>query len=280
MGTIRYRKARRKNKSFVFPQKLKIPPRIILGGIFIIALFGGVWYVIGPMGLLNVKHVRFEGADRVSPDAMQQVIVDHFSGKRFGVAQMSMVFLRPADIRAVLVQEFPRLQEVNIRYTLRPFGFFVHIQERTLAALWCVGKEFEQGTIDTQQCFAADRYGVLFDEAPKSEGALVISIIDTTRADAHLGESVFSEEELGALSEVRDILKNIAGVLVVRIIRAGEHEFRAETAQRWFVIIDPAGDLAAQASALREVLAQVISPEERLALEYIDVRTPGKVFYK
>ena len=250
MATVRYRKKGRKIAGSRLPRKMKVPPRVFMGGVLVVFSLVGIWYAAGPAGALDMRHIEVEDAQILSSDAVRQAIAEHLSGTRFGISKSSLLFVRPKHVRQYLLEQFPRLKDVTVRHTIRPLGFHVTAQERTLAALWCIGRETEEGGITrTKECFVADRSGVLFDEAPQSEGSLVMSIVDITRDHASLGDTVFSEDELRALSEVRDILKNTAGVLVVRMIRAGAREFRAETAQRWSVVIDPSGDLAAQAAA-------------------------------
>lgn len=258
----------------------RLPPKLVVGGLVFWAALIGIWYTLGPLGALDIKAIQVSGASSVPQEMIEATISQALSGKSAGISHTNILLLNPQNLSRLLQEQFPRLSEAKVKRTWNPLGLSVEVTERTTAVLWCVGELSEEGGVRTHACFAVDENGVAFDEAPKSEGALVLSIIDATQAAPLLGETVIAKEELEVLFEVREVLKNLAGVVVVRMVRAQAGELRAETAQRWYVVLDPRADTAAQVTALREVLAQVITPEERLALEYIDVRTPGRVFYK
>ena len=267
----------------VFPRR--IPPKLIAAIAAFVIVVAGAWYLLAISDLFLLRTVKVSGLEHIPEAQVQDAAHMFLAKKRFLVLPQNFLF---ADIKALsqmLSKDFPRIASARITRTFRPFALLISIEERTLFAFWCQGKNSNSvpGNLFTYsigQCFILDKSGIVFDGAPPSQGALVLTLVEFRDQTPHLGDLLVDAGVLGKLEQLRQDVKREANVNMVRMVLVNTRELRGETAEGWVMLFDPSGDLDQQIQALRETLVLKLTPDKRKGLSYIDVRTPGRVFYK
>lgn len=142
----------------------------------------------------------------------------------------------------------------------------VSIQERELFAIWCVQKD---------ACYWLDQNGLAFEEAPETEGSLILKVYDS-RQEALLGAKVLEDRFLGNLLMILSNLKKI-NLPVKKITFDRElQELRAETydgpALLFSVRFNPQLSI--------ESLDSLLKTLDLKKLSYIDLRVENRIYYK
>ena len=266
-----------------FPRR--VPPKLIAAMAAFVIIVAGAWYLLVASDLFSLRSVKVSGLEHISEAQAQDAAHMFLAQKRFLVLPQNFLFADTKGLSQMFSKDFPRIASARVTRTFRPFALVISIEERNLFAFWCQGKNSDAVpgnflTYSIGQCFILDKNGIVFDGAPPSQGALVLTLVEFRDQIPHLGDLLVDAGVLGKLEQLRQDVKREANVNMVRMVLVSVRELRGETAEGWVMLFDPSVDLDQQIQALRETLVQKLTPDKRKGLSYIDVRTPGRVFYK
>src|SRR3989344_5863159 len=273
--------SRRRRPSFSTTPRFRNAGFLLLGILLITAAFiAGVWGT----GVAVVRGVEVEGNEIVAEEDIVAAAREAIAAPLVGPLPGNLLFLPRGRIVQRLSETFPRFAEVRVGWDFLHRTVRVNVRERVSEGIYCTAK----GLVDDQTvlapasdaCFLIDRDGVIFAEAPESEGSLIFSLTDSGSGDRALGERVLAPETLVAARELWEGLRVEVRLGVRRIVLQEGNVAFAETFNGWSAIFDLAGDRKAQLIALRELLARELSPEKRGGLSYIDLRVPGRIYYQ
>lgn len=172
-----------------------------------------------------------------------------------------------------LPRRFPALNTVAVFRRL-PGTVRVVAQEKIPVALLFSGGQY----------LALDPTGVAFDVIPPEQIRNVgYPILRDERHDAHveLGTAVLAPDVLTAVHEVLSLLPERFHLTPkeVTIPAVGTEELHVRTHEEWVLLLDTRRPLEQQFAMLEKLFAEEIDENERVKLEYLDVRIPGKAFY-
>lgn len=148
----------------------------------------------------------------------------------------------------------------------------INIIERESYAIWCA---IMASSTASDECFWIDASGLLFAMAPESEGALIKSIYDYSGTKLITGDYAASVDTLNKIFEIFQIIDK-AGIEIVRysLRPPSSEEFHAlsrDGAEIYF-------NLRLNQDFAREPLIALMG--ELKNLQYIDLRSENRVFYK
>lgn len=259
----------------------------------ILCIAAGLLIVLLKTNTAAVRGITVSGAEALNPQEIETVVRETISEPllRFLPLRGNLLFL-PRD-RAVerILGFFPRVKEASVKRHLKTRFVTVRILERKPEGVYCRGQREAEPTpeegvsapsISTEQCFLIDRDGVIFDGAPETEGSLILSIVDAfpTEIPPDLGATVLDEETFSAVLTVWDVFRQEIRVGVRRVVRSEDGTLAVETLEGWRALFDPRGDLRAQAVGLRELLEKELEKERRIGIAEIDLRVPGRIYYR
>ena len=217
---------------------------------------------------ISVVDARPEVAAAVQAYA-QEVVRDR--AQLFGHTN---IFLVP---RAFLERELPkRLPVIHTVQVLRrlPGTLHIAVQEKVPVALLFAGGRY----------YALDPEGIAFEEVPAErlrDNTFPILRDERPQVRIEIGQHVIDPVVLTMVHDLISLLPERFHLAVkeVTIPAIGTEELHVRVNEGWVFLLDAKRPLLIQLAALEKIFAEEIDPEERLALEYLDLRIPGKAFY-
>jgi len=232
-------------------------------------VFGGIFYFIFISKNFEIKDIDITGADTISKEKILSEVDKIFEQKKFNFLSFQNYFLFPSKkLQASLQEQFPRIGNLEIK-KINPDGLEITIEERKLIGVWC-----GQGG-----CYYFDKEGIIFEEAPRTTGSLMLSIDDEREGVQNLGDVVLDNEQINFFQNVRNIVLSNFQFGTKKFIISQDGEFELMASENWRILLDKKESSEYQLSNLKYVLDEEIKTR-RQELEYVDLRLGNRVYYK
>jgi hypothetical protein len=231
---------------------------LIVGGVS-----GAVWLLLFS-SLFAVTDIEVRGATGNGNEIIARAVRERLAQRALSVFPMrNMSLLREATIRGAVTAAAPIVQSVAVakRY---PHTLTITITERHPIGIWCRG----------QECQFWDRSGARWGNPAPSIGPLLLLVQDER------SEDILDARILTNLLAAVDALPDLG--LRARSIRLPDGEpggARITTDQKYDIYIDALADIREQFDVLSIFLADK-GNEASFSPQYIDLRTPGRIYYK
>lgn len=238
--------------------------------IFIIPLFVlvGIGYLLFLSPVFKIKEIAISGSQDISPDEIRNNLICD-----------NIIFVTSGSIKNQLLEKFPEILDLKVRKNLFKGILEVNIQEREIVGILC--KEdpaFAEATAGT--CFYFDKEGIVFKMAPNTSGSLITSIKDYSGKDFKLGDSILDKNFIDNVLVIRDNLLQKMGIKVFSfdIESYPTEKLRVVTGESWYILFSLQRDIKSQLLALKVALDEKI--QNRMSLEYVDLRIENRIYYK
>lgn len=252
----------------------------------IAAIAVGLMILLFRLPLFRVRTIETEGNQLVQTDALIEVTWEQLLGNHLLIIPNNNIFfLRANKLRNVLMQRFPRIEELEIeRGNLQTLQLIIH--ERPHAFVWCVDESMSQ-------CYFADDNGLLFARAPYFSSSVFLTffggdISDSTYIDAHIiNDKVEFKRLVAIVHAFEDNNFSVTSVTInkrvgdytlsvshIKDVRTPNAEIIVTTKTKPETIMYNLG-LAMNTEEFKEAFASRAE-----TLDYIDARLLEKVFYK
>ena len=246
--------------------------------LLIVLVFVGVTlYIIFFSQFLAITSISVQGTEKIYPESIKEEIVSSLSGKYLGfLPKNNLILIRGNKIEQILYSRFKLIEGVKAKKKF-PDSLEVFIKEKNPLMIFRTGG----------QDFVIDNKGIAwkwsdFGLDPLSEGKLTI-LEDTS------GRQVLDEKDALSLDYVDFILKSkeilqknfditINQIVTTPSIAAGD--IILETIEEWKIYFNKDIGIEKEAEMLKLVLDNKIGRNKTADLEYIDLRTNNKVYYK
>jgi len=304
--------ARKKLKTKSSNLSLKM---ILLFGLFFL-ICAGLSYGLFFWSGWQVKkvEVKLDPEVKIEADKISQIIEDELSAKYYLIIPKNNIWLVPIEnIKQSLLEAFPQISKIEIKQKIDFTGKAANIlnivtQRREEYAIWCQAKIKHQEalpetktststqplvstnvTLENSQiinCYFADQEGVIFKEAPQTQGDLIFSIYDYTKDNVDLGDHVVAKDQLDKLAVFIQELPHILSAESIAdrprleyfsLVNIGD--IRAMTSFGWQIYFDSWRPLEEQLIVLKRALIEQIK-DLRSIVEYVDLRTKNRVYYR
>lgn len=181
----------------------------------------------------------------------------------------NLFILSKNNVKAALTAAFPAITGINVGKELFN-GLTVKFEKRIPIGIWC-----------HSDCYYFDKEGIIFKEAPLTEGGLILKIEDSGNKEISLGEKAISADLLKFMMDFSNELINNSQIKITefKIGSSADFDLKAVTADGWLIYLDQNQTPASAASNLFTILNEVIK-NKISNLEYIDLRIPTRIFYK
>lgn len=143
----------------------------------------------------------------------------------------------------------------------------ISVQERELFGIWCL-----QNGI----CYWVDQNGLAFEEAPETEGSLILKILDQDRKEPLLGSKIIEDRFLGNLLALLANLKKMNLPVKKMVFDRKLQELRLEMYQGPDLLFSIRFDPASIFGSLQSLLGSL----DLKKISYIDLRVENRIFYK
>ncbi len=182
----------------------------------------------------------------------------------------NIFILSKNQIKSGLATIFPTITDISIKK--EPFhGLIVNFEKRIQIGIWC----------NNANCYYFDKEGIVFKEAPQTEGALILKIKDFEKKEVSLGNQVLNYNQLKFIAEFNNKIteNNQFKITEFKITPSANFDLEAITDRGWSIYLDQNQDPVLEANNLFTILNEVIK-NKASNLEYIDLRLPSRIFYK
>ena len=184
----------------------------------------------------------------------------------------NIFILSKNQIKSGLAAIFPTITDISIKK--EPFhSLIVNFEKRIQIGIWCQPQ--------ADNCYYFDKEGIVFKEAPQTEGALILKIEDFEKKEVSLSDKVLSNEQLTFITKFNNKIteNNQFKIIEFKITPSANFDLEAITDRGWSIYLDQNQDPVLEANNLFTILNEVIK-NKASNLEYIDLRLPSRVFYK
>jgi hypothetical protein len=228
--------------------------------VFLLAAIAAVVFT----GVMEVREVRTSDL----PDELAQRINDiarsWLDERDLLIRHGSIVLLaRPALLTQRIATEVPELMNISVDLDA-PHALIISAEIRIPEGIWCRG----------DVCRFWDRTGTFWGSVVPSVGPLLMLIRDD-RTDDEDTHELFA----GILMTLDGLEPLGLSAKYVVIPDAEPGGIRIPTNRGWDLLIDTANDIEDQLRTLDVLLADKASDSSFLPL-YVDLRTPGRVYYR
>lgn len=257
-----YRKPHRyKKRKQIFSKKF------LALGFLALAVTGIIFYGLFFWKVFWVDKVVINGEEKIVQENIKSLVDGQLENKALFLDTKSIFAVDTDRIKADILTAFPQVASVEVRKS-----FFdtvnVEITERSAVAVWCDKSE---------KCFLLDEKGVIFEEASKDAGLLLIET-NQMPEEVILGETVVPQEKISQALIIQFKFNNLLQISVITA-RMLDERLDVLTREGWVARFNLKGDLDWQVTELKLALEKQISSEKRKNLEYIDLRF-SRVYYK
>lgn len=223
--------------------------------------------------LFDVREISVTSSELVPAQAVEQKAWEVLSSRVLGIPRKNnSLFFSPQKITPALLRAFPRINSVDIRRSsLHAIAITVH--ERLPAGLWCLSGQ--------KKCFYYDSDGIAFSEIASTSGFLFVPVNDARDRSVEIGNSVAPDFWRNDILEAKKILQ-FANLNASQFIIPQDsfNEFDVVVAEGWKILYSTDFDINRQTDNLIAFLKEKITPEQRKNLDYIDLRTEDRIYYK
>ncbi len=248
-----------------------------LSGFGILLGVGTGLYFFFFSGTFNIAEVKISGAETLDPKEVEETTKAFLQGRASLIfPKNNRVFLNERLLTASLLEKYPRISKADMVY--RSNTLEISIQERKPVAFWCTSTQLSTGS---PECLLVDEAGVIYEEVSKSGSGVVLKIQDETDRNLRKGMGVISEETMELMLALRENLRPQVFVtqFVVEEESLGANYLRADTETGWSIYVDTLQKVEVAVSNIKNLLRHEIGSNVN-RLEYIDLRIPGRAYYK
>ncbi len=253
--------------------------------IFLIAVGAGVWFLRNGE-FMKIVNFEVSGTEMISSEhiiaLMEGDTIRHqgFLGLIFPQNHI-LTYQGNETIAELIMQEFPRVEEVIITRDYRNRSIRAHIIERDNKAIWCataikIPKRITNES--NKHCVWLNDEGIVIDEAPYSQGTLVPVILDATGRNIFLGKTLIPHAKLTNLIVMTETLHEFGSAIkeiIIRNVELNEATITIDSGQKIFINLEH--NLQAES---RAIINAIIASNKWQSVEYVDLRIEGKGFYK
>ncbi|OGN29715.1 MAG: hypothetical protein A3A33_04460 [Candidatus Yanofskybacteria bacterium RIFCSPLOWO2_01_FULL_49_25] len=243
---------------------------LIGGGVFV---FGGIIYILFFARWFDVRTVTINTPPTIPITEIHDAIDHWLNQTTLGIRhRRNSVLFSFEGLKSSLAQAFPRIDTVHVsRKSVHEIS--IVIIDRKATGIWCVSIQ--------SACFYFDETGKAFAQLVPSEGFLFTAVNDARDRTVELGEEVAPESWRGEILNVKHLSQ--FGSLPIgsfSIPKGSFDEFNAMTKDGWTIKFSLQTDITQQMRNLLQFLKEKIKPEERAALQYVDLTIPDRIYYK
>ena len=235
-----------------------------------LAMLAGAFYFVFLSDYFAIKEVKISGLKSIATEELNREFSKILGGKKIIIGKLSNYFLFSPDLaRAEIQGAFPKIGEIAIE-KVYPRSLNVSVSERNTIGVWC----------REEKCFYFDKNGVIYEEALKSFGGLMITIEDFRPIEGvGLGAAALQDGEAIFFEEAKRLIAQNFPFGIRSFIITPRNEIEIVTSENWRVLLDKKEKLEYQLSNLKYLLDEKIK-DRRRELEYVDLRLGNRLYYK
>ncbi|GEM_PF-3108573 len=233
--------------------------------VFSVAFAAVLWsFFLSPF--FRITEIKLPKNDLVAASDIQNLIVQNRPLK----LGENLLILSKSRLKADLANSFPAITDIKIKKQLF-HSLLIDFTKRLPLGLWC----------DGASCYYFDKEGIIFKEAPLTEGALILKIQDFESKDTSLGNRVIEKNLIGFITAFNEKINGDGRFKIIefKIKPASNINLEAVTDKGWSIYLDQSQDPVLTASNLLTITREALKNKTN-NLNYVDLRISSRIFYK
>jgi cell division protein FtsQ len=240
---------------------------VVRATVIAIVLFvvcAGLGWVFLFSSVFAVTDISVNGAQAAGNDNVRSTVRELLDRRTLQILQPAhnIILLDAGAVAAIIRSTYANIGDVVVRKQF-PHTLSVTVTERVAFGLWCRG----------DACTYFDRTGARWGSAVPSHGPLLVRVTDE-RTDADISPKLIS----GMLAAVDGLPELGVHVVSVELPDSAPGDTRMTTDKHYDILLDASADVPDQLATLEVLLADK-AKDPSWAPGYIDLRTPGRVYY-
>lgn len=241
--------------------------------VFLAAIF----YIFFISDFLRVNAILVEGNFEIETGEIQKAVSEKTNGKYWGVLRKDNLLIFPAKSAAGdLAEKFKKIRKIKTRRKFPDKIVFEIEERRTAFALF-----------SAEKAYFVDEKGVAYEEIFRQsaedflDGRLVLK--NHGGQDISLGSEVSGPDYAAYLFQIKENLAEAFGIETESLMETPNiisREVRAKTLEGWVIYFNTEIPLEKELGMLKVFLEKSFKDKNRSDLEYVDLRSENKIFYK
>lgn len=234
-------------------------------------------YILFFSSMLVVSSVNVAGANELDPAQIKAAIVSEISGKYLNlISKNNIMLISEKKMKQALMDKFKRIENVQIK-KIFPDEITVAITERKSMLILCSNGSCSIIDNNGQAYVGAD-----FDSDYLKENKLII-LTDESQKPIQLGDTVVANDLTDFIMDIKNHLKNDLDMDVKQDFSTPNlisGDIRVKTEDGWKIYFSKDLGIDKEMEMLKTVLNGNVGKDKLKDLDYVDLRTDNKVFYK
>ena len=180
----------------------------------------------------------------------------------------NLLVVSNSRLKSELAAMFPAITDISVKKKL--FNTItVNYKKRIQVGIWC----------NSVNCYYFDKEGIIFADAPRTEGGLILKITNLSKNDISLGGKVLDDNRIHFIIDFIDSVGKIDKfkILEFKIKPSPSVDFEAVTDAGWLIYLDDNQEPTSAVNNLLTILDEAVKNTGNL--EYIDLRIPSRIYY-
>lgn len=257
---------------------LKQPVHPYLGVGLLWTLFVGTGaYLVLASTYLVLQAPRISGLEQIDAQDFAGTVARELGEKYLGVVSRNRYFLvRPTTLEQDLLAAYPLIRKARVQPSF-PDGLAIEVEEREALVVWCSADTCSHILEDGSTLPVTERYQ---DEANRSR---TITLRDMSGEPLPVGTKVWEADSVALPALIRRSLReqfSLETESEMTLSSRFANELRVKTSEGWEIYFGIDIPLETSLQVLKLVFEKEITEERRRDLQYIDLRTENRVFYR
>jgi len=261
-----------------FREKLQKVFRLSIICNFLLIFFLGVLiYSLFFSNFLAIEKISVADSGELSPEKIIDFIENEISGKYLGtVAKNNFLLIFPNNLEKKIKDKFKKIKKISIEKKF-PDKLGIEIEERNLILSLC----------SRGDCYFIDENGYAYEKANFNLDDVgqneIIKLIDESGKEISEGEYVLMPSYVDFIVKIEDSIKDGINMDILNEYRTESRiseEVIVQTKKGWDIYLNSKIPIEKSMRTLKILLNRQIMLKELNDLEYIDLRSDNKVFYR
>lgn len=246
-------------------KRRKIRIRVYFSAAALFLAFIALVYILVFSPIFKVDGFTVTGNHRVSaetalallkPQVVRGTISSFFSWNNFLAWQRGEIDLTGTALAGATIKKDWLKRSINIT-----------VRERERLGIWC---------IEGENCYWLDNNGIVFEEAPVTEGSLILKVYDLQKSDLRLGFPVIEERFINNLTGILKNLSQLAVAIKKISLDRKLQELRVETYDGADILFSIRFDPMPNIESFQK-LSETLDLRQ---IDYVDLRIDNRIYYK
>lgn len=234
-------------------------------------------YVVFFSGFLQINQVTVIGTEDLNSNRISEFVMNSFSGKILNlVSKNNYILISGNKIGAEISDQFKKISRAEVK-KIFPNVISINIMERKSILLWC----------SAGPCYFIDEEGVAYEwadlDSEEIESKNMVKLSDVSEKPVQVGEKILDKQSVEFISSLKEELKNNLDIEINNEFQTSSRiaqDFQVQTFDGTKIFFSLTESLKEEMGKLKVFFEKEFRKEDIQKLEYIDLRSENRVYYK